>query len=304
MKMLVTDVCELSGQERAWLEERGLEVLQCADGRPYPGDPAEIQLVACKMLFDQTPIEKFTSLRYIQLFMAGFEHIPMDYIREKGIEFHNARDVYSVPIAEFGIGGVLALYKKFREFDREQSARQWNLRRVMPELTDKNILIVGAGSIGGAFAKRFQGFDCHVTGLARTEGRRPYFDEIRPMEALDECLAAADIVVMCLPNNVQTRHVMDRERFGKMNPGAIFVNIARGALADEAALTEALESGRLGGAVLDVFEVEPLPADSPLWDMENVIVRPHTSFGGEYNQRRLFQVMNRNLTASDILKNG
>ena len=302
MKMLITDVCELSMEERAYLEGLGLEVLECADEEPYPGDPSQIDIVACKMIFSYTPIEKFTNLKYIQLFMAGFEHVPMDYIAAHGIEFHNARDVYSIPIAEFGIGGVLALYKRFRDMEAQQRSHEWKLWRELRELTDKNVLVVGAGSIGTAFAKRFCAFECHVTGLVRTPRPMEYYDEVCAMEALDEKLSEADIVVMCLPNNESTRHIIDEARLEKMKPDAIFVNIARGALVDEKALVRALQTGALGGAVLDVFETEPLPEESPLWDMENVIVTSHTSFGAEYNQRRLFEVMNRNLAASDILK--
>jgi phosphoglycerate dehydrogenase-like enzyme len=301
MKLLITDLCALDEAQRKILEGMGLEVLECADDQPYP-DPSQIDILACKFLLNHTPIEQFTNLKYIQLFMAGFDHMPMDYIQAHGIEFHNARDVYSDPIAEFAIGGILALYKKFRDFDREQQEHVWNLRRVLPELTDKKVLIVGAGSIGTAFARRLQAFDCEVIGLARTGGMREHYDVVLPMETLDECLPLADIVILCLPNNGQTRHVMDKARFDKMKSGAIFVNIARGALVDEPALIGALTSGQLGGAVLDVFEVEPLPVESPLWDMENVIARPHTSFAGELNQKRLFHVMNRNLQASDLLK--
>ncbi len=301
MKLLITDICELSPEERAWLEARGLEVIECEDEAPYPGDPSEIDIVACKMLFSYTPIERFTSLKYIQLFMAGFEHIPMDYIASHGIEFHNARDVYSIPIAEFGIGGVLTLYKDFRRFDRQQRGRVWEYERHLRELTRKTVLIVGAGSIGTEFAKRFQAFGCRVIGLARSAGERPYYDEVRSMDKLDDSLPESDIIVMCLPNNAETRHIMGKEQFAEVKPGAVFVNIARGALVDEPALTEALADGRLSGAVLDVFETEPLPQDSPLWAMDNVIAAPHTSFGAEYNQDRLFEVMNRNLEASALL---
>ncbi len=302
MKILITDACDLTDAEREHLRGLGLEVLECADDAPYPGDPSQPDIIACKMFFSHTPIERFTSLKYIQLFMAGFDHVPMDYIRGHGIEFHNARDVYSIPIAEFGIGGVLALYKHFREFDAQQHAHKWALRRFLGELTDKNVLIVGAGSIGREFAKRFRAFGCRVTGLARTARPMEFFDEVRAADELDGLLPGADIVVMCLPSDASTRHIMDAARFAKMKEGALFVNVARGALADESALVAALESGRLGGAVLDVFETEPLPDESPLWDMENVIATPHTSFGAELNRQRLFEVMNRNLDASDILK--
>jgi len=303
MKLLVTDTYELTREQRRELEDLGLEILTCGDEEPYPGDPAQVDIIACKMLFDHTPIQAFTSLKYIQLFMAGFDHIPMDYIRAHGIEFHNARDVYSIPIAEFGIGGVLALYKDFRFFERNRAARGWGMRRWLPELWDKRVLIVGAGSIGTEFARRFQAFGCRVTGLARSGGARDGYDEVLPMEAMDEVLPDSDIVVLCLPSNPETRHVLDGARLARMKSGAILVNIARGALVDEPALVEALEKGRLGGAVLDVFEVEPLPEDSPLWGMENVIATPHTSFGAEHNEERLFAVMLRNLRASAILRN-
>lgn len=301
MKMLITDIFELTGQERDWLHDRGIEVEIWPDEEPYTGDAAAVDIIACKFFFSHTPIERFTSLKYIQLYMAGFDHVPMDYIRAHGIEFHNARDVYSIPIAEYGIGGVLALYKQFRDFDREQRTRQWNVRRYLRELYSKRVLIVGAGSIGAAFAKRFQAFDCHVTGLARTAGQRDCFDRVYAMDKLDDCLPEADVVVLALPSNGQTHHIMDAGRLALMKPDAILVNICRGAVVDEPALVQALQNGRLGGAVLDVFETEPLPGQSPLWDMENVIVTPHTSFGAEFNDRRLIEVMNRNMLTSPAL---
>ncbi|MCD8116512.1 MAG: D-2-hydroxyacid dehydrogenase [Oscillospiraceae bacterium] len=301
MRMLVTDTWELTGQERDWLLEQGIEVEICRDDAPYEGDASRFELVACKFLFSYTPIERFTNLKYIQLYMAGFDHVPMDYIREHGIEFHNARDVYSIPIAEFAIGGVLALYKKFRDFDREQRTRQWNVRRYLGELYGKQVLIAGAGSIGAAFARRFRGFDCHVTGLARTAGERDGFDRVYAMDRLDSCLKDADILVLALPSNQETYHIINERRLALMKPEAVLVNICRGAVVDEPALVDALQSGRLAGAVLDAFETEPLPQQSPLWDMENVIVTPHTSYGAENNHRRIIEVMNRNLLSSPIL---
>ena len=303
MKMLITDLWEMTDQERAWLEGKGLELVEGPD-EEFQGDPSDIDIVACRMLFSHVPIEKFRSLKYLQIFFAGFDHLPMDYIKAHNIEFHNARDVYSIPIAEFGIGGVLSLYKQFRDFDREQKERAWNPRRSLGELYGKTVLIVGAGSIGAAFAERFRAFHCRMVGLARTAGERPFFDEVHAMDKLDELLPAADVVVLALPNNDQTQHIMNADRFAKMKPGAVLVNICRGAVVDEPALVKALQSGHLGGAVLDVFQTEPLPAESPLWAMENVIVAPHTSFGGEYNRERRMEVLMRNLENSPLLKKG
>ncbi len=302
MKLLITDTCHLTAEERAYLEGLGLEVIEAPDEAPYDGDPAEIDAIACKFLFSYAPIERFVNLKYVQLFMAGWDHVPMDYIRSHGIEFHNARGVYSIPIAEFGIAGVLALYKKLRLFDSRQRARIWEREPILPELTGRHVLVVGAGSIGGEFAKRFRAFDCRITGLTRHVAPKEYFDDVRSLDDLDDVLPDADIVIMCLPGNEDTRHIIDGRRFAMMKPDAIFVNVARGVLADEAALVAALENGRLGGAVLDVFETEPLPEDNPLWAFENVIVLPHTSFGAQYNVRRSFEVMNRDLAGSALLK--
>ena len=305
MKMLFTDYtecCRLHPEDEAWMMEHGVEILRCPDGEGYTGDPSQIEAIACCHLFSHTPIETFTSLKYVQGYTAGFEHMPMEYIRSHGMEFHNARDVYSIPIAEFAIGGLLMLYKQMRDFEREQRERRWNQRHYLTELWGKSVLIVGAGSIGTEFARRFRAFDCSVTGLARKAGDREHYDRVLPMDKLDEALPAADVVVMCLPNNGETYHIMDGARFAKMKPGAYFINICRGAVVDEPALIEALESGHLGGAVLDVFETEPLPEDSPLWDMENVIVTPHSSFGAENNDRRMADVLKRNLEASPLLK--
>ena len=303
MKILLTEK-SMYDRDREWLTQRGFEVFYCPDDGEFDGDPAQIDAVVCRWLFRCMPIEKFTSLKYIQLCMAGFEHMPMDYIREHGIEFCNARDVYSIPIAEFAIGGLLALYKQFRDFDREQHEHQWRQRGRLLELYGKNILVLGAGSIGAEFAKRFQAFGCHVTGMARTATPREYFDEMVTMAELDRCLSQADVVVLSLPSDENTFHIINRDTLAQMKQGAYLINICRGAVVDETALADALRSGHLGGAVLDVFEREPLPADSPLWDMDNVIVTPHTSFGAEHNQSRLSQILRRNLEQSRLLRGG
>lgn len=302
MDMLITDAYTLTAEDTAALEALGLTVLRCSDTEAYAGDPSRIVLVACKLLFSYDDIDRFTSLRYVQIAMAGFDHMPMDKISARGMEFHNARDVYSDPIAEFGIAGLLSLYKQLRRFERQQRGRVWEIEPRLLELEGKDALILGAGSIGAAFAKRLRAFGCHVTGLARTAGPREHFDEVLAMDRLDDCLPTADIVILCLPNDPSTRHIMGAAQFGRVKPGAYLINIARGALVDEQALIPALQSGRLGGAVLDVFETEPLPEDSPLWEMENVVLSPHTSYGAEFNARRNLTVLLRNLRGSALLK--
>lgn len=246
-------------------------------------------------LFLHHPIEKFPNLKYIQLTSAGFDRVPVDHIARNGIEIHNARGVYSIPMAEYAVGGVLQIYKQFAYFGQNQKNRVWEKHRGLLELSGKTVCIVGCGSVGSECAKRFQAFGCTVIGVATSERIQPFFDAVRPAEELDIVLSGADVVVLTLPLTEKTCHLMDAKRFASMKPGAILVNIARGAVVDTRALEDALKQKRLSGAVLDVFEEEPLGADSPLWDLKNVIITPHNSFVGEHNQKRLAQVVLNNL---------
>lgn len=260
-----------------------------------PCDYAWVEGVVCNGLFLHHPIEKFENLRHIQLTSAGFDRVPMDYVQARGIDIHNARGVYSVPMAEFALAGVLQLYKHTDFFRENQKKHMWEKHRGLLELSGKTVCILGCGSVGTECAKRFSAFGCRVTGVATAGRVQPYFDAVLPVEELETALSDADVLVLTVPLTDTTRHLLDAEKLGWMKPGAILVNIARGAIVDPDALTAALRSGHLSAAVLDVFEEEPLGADSPLWDMENVIITPHNSFVGDGVRCRLNEVVLSNL---------
>ena len=295
MRLLITGAWNASRQQLEQLEAMGHEVIwhqQERDALPVAYDAVEG--VICNGLFLHHPIEKFTSLSYIQLTSAGFDRVPMDYVREKGIRIRNARDVYSIPMAEFALCGVLQLYKQSRFFEKNQAAGQWVKHRGLLELAGKTVVILGCGSVGTACAERFRAFGCKVIGINRSLREDRAYDSMAPLEQLDALLPEADVLVLTLPLTEQTRHLMDRERFEKMKPGAVLVNIARGPVVDSEALIRWLEADR-GSAVLDVFEEEPLAVDSALWHLENVILTPHNSFVGEGNGARLASVILGNL---------
>lgn len=295
MNLLVTGAWQESSAFIKKIEEKGHFVCFLQQERGLLPVPYEsIEGVICNGLFLHHPIERFTSLKYIQLTSAGFDRVPLDYIQANGIRICNARGVYSTPMAEFALSGVLQMYKKSQFFRENQKNCRWEKHRGLQELAGKQICIIGCGSVGAACAKRFQAFDCHVTGVDKVIFENPFFDEILPMEQLDEQLKVADIVVLCLPFTEETWHLMDEKRLQSMKAGAILVNIARGQIVDTKALIPALEN-HLGGAVLDVFEEEPLPGDSPLWQMENVILTPHNSFVGDGNAERLSRIIMENL---------
>lgn len=241
--------------------------------------------IICNGLFLTHPIEKFKNLKYIQITSAGFDRVPMEYIKEKKIEIHNARGVYSIPMAEFAVYAILQLYKKAAFFYEKQKKHRWEKHRGLLELCGKEVCIVGCGNVGTECAKRFQAFDCRVVGVDLFPREDRYYSDMVRLELLDTILPETDILVLTLPLTEETRHLIDSRRLSLLKNEAILVNIARGAVIDTSALITALD--RLGGAVLDVLEEEPLDQSSPLWDMENVIITPHNSFVGEGNGRRL-----------------
>lgn len=295
MKTLITRAFKMTPQERSLLESIGLDITLWADEHAEVPDPEQYEAVISYELFKYNDIALFTSLKYMQVTSAGLDHLPMQEISRRGIVLNNARGVYSVPMAEFAIGGVLQLYKQSRRFWENQQAHRWERLRGLQEIAGKQVLVVGVGSIGCEVAKRFAAFDAQVTGVDVVPINSPYFGRIVSAEMLDSVLPQADIVVLTLPLLPSTRHMFNAERFDKFRAGSLLVNLSRGATVDQQALVAALQDGKLGGAVLDVFEQEPLPEENPLWDMPNVLVTPHNSFLSESNNRSMFAVVFANL---------
>lgn len=289
MNVLVTGAFQLNSEELAALEAAGHKVFLHPDERASVEQPERYEAVVCNGLFLYNSIERFTNLRLIQLTSAGLNRVPLDYICAHSIELHNAAVVYSVPMAEFAIGGILQLYKQSRYFAANQFQHKWEKHRGLLELSGKRVCILGCGDVGHEIAKRLKAFGCHITGVNRTVRVLPDFDAVLPLDALPDAAAVCDILICCIALTLETCGIVCKAVFDRLHPNAIFVNVARGALADEAALTAWLQSG--GHAVLDVFEEEPLPEDSSLWGMENMILTPHNSFVGEGNRERMWEMI-------------
>ena len=296
MKLLITGAWAEGKARLPELEAMGHEVLFLQQEREaLPCAPGWPEGVVCNGLFLYHPMEAFTSLRFIQLTSAGLDRVDEGAVRERGIVLRGARGVYSGPMAEFALCGVLQLYKRASFFRDSQRARRWEKRRDLLELRGREVLILGCGSVGTACAGAFSALGCRVTGVDLFPRQDPAFAEVQPLSELDGALERADVLILTLPLTGETRGLLGAGRLGRMKPGAVVVNVSRGPVADEAALTDALLDGRLGGAVLDVFETEPLPPDSPLWAMENVILTPHNSFVGDGNPARLSACILENL---------
>ena len=221
-----------------------------------------------------TPIPAHPSVRWIQIGGSGFDHLlPWDTAR---ITVTNGAGVLAPYLAESVTGAMLALGGGFLNYVEQQRARRWNPVAFAP-LRDRMLLVVGFGKIGACVARNAKALGMRVVGIRATPAPHPAVDEMHGPDALHALLPAADFVSLHVRLNDATRGLLSREALAAMKRGAYLVNTSRGPVVDESALIDALRSGRLGGAYLDVFETEPLPADSPLWAMPNVLITPHTS---------------------------
>lgn len=294
MNLLITGAWQQAKEYIPTIESKGHQVQFLQFERDeLPCEYEWVEGIIGNGIFLSHPIEKFVNLKYIQLTSAGFDRVPMDYVKEHGIEIHNARGVYSAPMAELAVAGVLELYKKMRFFYENQKKHNWEKQRGLLELFGKTVVIVGCGDVGIECAKRFRAFGCTVIGVNRTARKNEVFDRIVPLSDIETVLPEADLVVLTVALTEETRHLMDAERLKQLKNTAILINIARGRVVDTNALINCLPN--LGGAVLDVFEEEPLNTASPLWDMENVIITPHNSFAGDGNDKRMRDVICSNL---------
>lgn len=296
MKILVTSAWRATPEEFRRLREMGHQIFfQQQENTALKCPAEEVEAVICNALFLSHPIEQFSHLRYIQLTSAGFDRVPQEYIHTHGMEIHNARGVYSIPMAEHALAGVLALYRHLNEFRSFQHQAKWEKLRNLEELFGRDILIVGCGSVGTETAHRFAAFGCRVTGIDLVSRREVSpFQEILTLEHLDQKLPQTDILILTVPLTEDTHRLLDARRLSMLAAGAVVVNISRGGVVDQEALTGELISGRLR-AVLDVFEEEPLAGDNPLWQLENVLLTPHNSFVGNGNATRLSELIFHNL---------
>lgn len=287
MNLLITGAWPDAKEHIEEIEKQGHSVafLQM-ETDALPCEPEWVEGVVCNGLFLHHPISKFPNLRFIQLTSAGFDRVDMDYVCAHNIEIHNARGVYSIPMAEYAVCGVLQLYKQARFFYENQKSHSWEKHRGLMELCGKTVTIIGCGSVGTECAKRFQAFGCRIIGVNRSQKNDTAFERILPIGELDTILPETDVLVITIALTPQTADLIDRRRLSLLPESAVVVNISRGKVVDETALIEFLTEGGLAGAVLDVFEEEPLPEDSPIWNTPNLIATPHNSFVGEGNGER------------------
>jgi len=220
-------------------------------------------------------------LRWVQGSMAGAGEVAQKAgLGDTEIAVTTASGIYSGPLAEFVLMAMLQHAKELDRLRSDKAGKIWRQGSV-GSLENKTLCVVGMGSIGRAIAGRARPFGMRVVGVKRTvrdgDEAWDYADELYPTAELHSALGKADYVAVTLPGTPETRRLIDAAAIAAIKQGAYFANVGRGTVVDEAALVEALRGGYLSGAALDVFEVEPLPEESPLWALENVIISAHTT---------------------------
>ena len=264
---------------------------------PWPDDVAEAEVLLFAGLRKpqlSALLQAASGVRWIHTGSAGFDWVRVPEVEERGIALSRCADVMSIPIAEFVFGTLLAHAKHLHALRQAQHEHRW-APPMHGELHGKTMLVVGVGAIGQRVAALARAFGMRVLGVKRDGASHPSVDTMVIPDALDDVLGEADVVVLTAPGTAETEGMIGAAQLARMKPTCYLVNVARGSLIDDDALIAALERGTIAGACLDAFRDEPLPAESPLWDVPNLTVSPHCSYRTPEIRSRVFEEFAHNL---------
>lgn len=248
--------------------------------------------------YDMTPevIRKMSRLHWLHVAQSGMDPLPFDLLQEKGVYITNSRGINSSIISEYVFSAMLNIVRKTFVYADRASKRIWAADIEVEELSLKTVSIFGVGNIGKQVAKRARAFGMRVLGVDNHTDGIPFVDQMFRPHHKQEVLAQSDFVVLCLPLLPTTVNMIDRKELAVLSKNAWIINVGRGPLVNTDALLEAIDAGKIGGAVLDVFTTEPLPADDKLWGRENIWITPHTA-GDHFAQYapRLVEIIRYNM---------
>ena len=264
------------------------EIDECPEAEALIGEPMD---------FVPEKLDKMPNIRWLQSFRAGYDTLDLDYMKKRNITFCNGKDIYSIPIAEDVVCKILMHNTNALKFLRSQREHKWEPRQKRTEFHGQTVGIIGTGSIATEIAKRLQGFGVKIIGYKRTPvSAMAFFDEITSgKKGLEYLMSNSDYIIVTVDLNKDTYHMINKDTLKFMKESASIINIARGSIINQKDLTEALKNKSISYAGLDVFEVEPLPEDDELWDLENVYITPHASGIVKENKKRLAELIVANI---------
>ncbi|MBQ0140918.1 MAG: D-2-hydroxyacid dehydrogenase [Kurthia sp.] len=240
-------------------------------------------------------MSKMPNVKWIFVTSAGIEKMPLQHLQKTDILVSNVRGIHKVPMAESVMAHILGQYRSLPTIYIEEQQHQWNRKMKSRELRDSTAVILGPGAIGGEIGRLLQAFGVKTIGCNRSGKQADYMDQMTTFDDLIHVLPAADLVISVLPSTDETKYLLTSEHFKMMKNDAMFLNFGRGSLVETSVLVEALQNNEIGFAVCDVFEEEPLPKDSPLWDLKNMTVSPHVSSHSTRYLERSFDIFKRNI---------
>lgn len=232
-------------------------------------------------------LNKMTQLKWIHIFQTGIEHLSIPEILNRNILLSHTKDVHGIPMSEHVLSMILYTVRDIPRYMSSKQARFWDRREPrIGEAYGKTVSIFGTGSIGSDIAKSLKALNMHIIGVNRSGNMRPHFDEVYKITDKHTVLEKSDFIVLIMPATEETHHCIGIEEFKKMKDSAFLINIGRSSLIDTDALVDSLLHRKIKGAALDVFDIEPLPEDSILWDLKNIYITPHiASSTNKYNER-------------------
>lgn len=252
-------------------------------------------ILVCYNPFSRLDVKQMTALKWIQLSSVGFDQLPVEDVLSQDILVTNNQGGYSKPMGEWIVMNILEIFKHRKQFHQDQLNKVWKLDSGILELIGKKIAFLGTGTIAIEGAKRLQGFEAEIIGFNTSARSVEHFDTCYPIESLEEHLPSIDVLIVTLPHTEKTHHFINAKRIELMKDDSVLINVSRGANIDEQALIEALKRDKFLGVAVDVFETEPLPADSPFWEMERVYFSPHNSWVSDRKNERRFNMIYRNM---------
>lgn len=302
MKIVITEGAVLTTGDMSFEEFKKFGNLYVFDNLSYSELEAEIvdtDILLCnKICVDENVLKKAKKLKYIGTFATGYNNINIEYCRKNGITVCNAGSYSTAAVAQQTFGYILNHFSRISDYDNFVKNGGWIKSPlfspiVFPtdELMGKTIGIIGYGSIGKAVAKIAKGFDMNILVHTRTVRE----DNETKFVSLDELLEKSDIVTVHCPLTEQNAKIFGADTFKKFKDGAFFINTARGGLVDESALTDALKSGKLAGAAVDVVDIEPMKPDCPLLSAPNITITPHSAWVPKSTRERLFGIVLNNI---------
>jgi phosphoglycerate dehydrogenase-like enzyme len=255
----------------------------------------DTEILLTFFLCSRKMLDAAPNLKWIQAISAGVDYMDLEEIGRRGIVLTNGRGIHKIHMAEYAIAAMINLARGFHLMFRNQIQKKWDRSVPQKEIYGATVGILGLGAIGGEIARRSELMGMRVIGVKRTPGPCEHVDEVFGPENMEAVFRQSDYVINLLPNTPATEKIVDRRCFEATKPTAAFISIGRGQTVNEEDLVDALREGKIAALVSDVYYTEPLPEQSPLWDMQNAILTPHVCGASPQYMARAMEIIEHNL---------